>query len=210
MARGDMKVENTALGSGTEILNRPPYEAVSVTIDFTNVTADANGEKVVKAGTPIDKDGKPVTATPWTGAIGILLIDVRESRPQGAVLREAYINTARAQENSGLTYDSALVTAMNNAGNTIKFEDPYIFGGISEDEPVSITLNKSTDTVAAGSTTTLIATVTPNGAIVTWESSDTSVATVSDGTVTGVSAGTATITATNGTASATCTVTVTA
>lgn len=59
----------------------------------------------------------------------------------------------------------------------------------------SIELDKSTATVAAGSTTDLEATTVPADATVSWKSSDTAVATVEDGTVTGVSAGTATITA---------------
>jgi uncharacterized protein YjdB len=49
--------------------------------------------------------------------------------------------------------------------------------------------------VAAGSTTDLEATTVPADATVSWKSSDAAVATVEDGTVTGVSAGTATITA---------------
>lgn len=77
-----------------------------------------------------------------------------------------------------------------------------------------ITLDKSTATVAAAATTSLTATVVPSGSSVTWKSSDTTVATVSSGTVTGVKAGSATIYATttvdgaNYTAS--CAVTVTA
>lgn len=127
MARGDMAVENTVFGTGSEILNRPPFKGVSMTIDFTNVTeTDDMGRKIVKAGTPINKDGNPVTATPWTGAVGILLLDVRENYPQGTILTEAYVNTSRAQKNSGLTYDGALVTAMNNAGNRIRLEEPIL------------------------------------------------------------------------------------
>lgn len=126
MARGDMAVETASFGAGTEILNRPPFKGVPMTIDFSTTTAGSDGKKVVKAGTPIDKDGKPVSATPWTGAVGILLVDVREERPQGTILTEAYINTKRAQKNSGLTYDGALVTAMNNAGNRIRFEEPIV------------------------------------------------------------------------------------
>ena len=126
MARGDMAVETASFGAGTEILNRPPFKGVPMTIDFSTTTAGSDGRKAVKAGTPIDKDGKPVNATPWTGAVGILLVDVIEERPQGTILTEAYINTKRAQKNSGLTYDGALVTAMNNAGNRIRFEEPII------------------------------------------------------------------------------------
>lgn len=60
----------------------------------------------------------------------------------------------------------------------------------------SVELDKTTATVAEGSTVDITATTVPAGETVTWESSDTDVATVSDGTVTGVDAGTATITAT--------------
>ena len=73
-----------------------------------------------------------------------------------------------------------------------------------------ISLDKTTASVAAGDSVTLTATTIPAGETVTWTSDDTSVATVSSGTVTAVAAGTATITATVGTTTATCTVTVTA
>lgn len=126
MARGDMAVETASFGAGAEILNRPPFKGVPMTIDFSTTTAGDDGKKVVKAGMPIDKDGKPVKATPWTGAVGILLVDVLEGRPQGTILTEAYVHAGRAQKNSGLTYDGALVTAMNNAGNRIRFEEPII------------------------------------------------------------------------------------
>lgn len=78
----------------------------------------------------------------------------------------------------------------------------------------SVSLNKHTETITGTGTKTLTATVKPTGTTVTWTSSNTSVATVSSGTVTGVSAGTAVITASitvNGvTASDSCTVTVSA
>ena len=50
-------------------------------------------------------------------------------------------------------------------------------------------------TVAIGSTVTLEATTVPSGQTVVWESSNTDVATVADGVVTGVAEGYATITA---------------
>lgn len=76
-----------------------------------------------------------------------------------------------------------------------------------------MSLDKATSSIAVGGTDTLTATVTPNNATVqtvTWASDDTSVATVSDGTVTGVAAGTATITVTtvDGSFTDTCAVTV--
>lgn len=78
-------------------------------------------------------------------------------------------------------------------------------------DPDSIELNKATESVVIGTPKTLTATTVPAGATVTWASSDTTVATVSAGEVSGLKAGTAVITATipSG-ASAKCTVTVTA
>lgn len=128
MARGDMIGESANFGTGVEILNRPlSLPGVPMTIDFTNVTeVGDNGKKIVKAGTPINGVGVPVTTTPWAGATGILLIDVYEDMPQGTLVDHGYIHTTRAQEHSGLTYDGALVIAMNNAGNRIRFEEPLI------------------------------------------------------------------------------------
>lgn len=84
------------------------------------------------------------------------------------------------------------------------------------DIPVSsISLNKNSTTIAQGSTETLSATVLPNDATnksVTWSSSNTNIATVSNGTVTAVAKGSATITVrsvADNTKYATCTVTVT-
>ena len=83
----------------------------------------------------------------------------------------------------------------------------------TQDE-IGITLNKTSSTIKVGGTENLIATITPENATnknVTWESSNTAVATVSEsGVVTGKSEGTATITATteDGNKTATCEITV--
>ena len=110
MARGDMLFESVYIGGQVEILNRSPFEGVPMTIDFTSVdTKDTDtGEKVVYAGTPIDGSGKPQKTTPWTGAVGILLHDAYESRPQGTILKKAYINKTAAEANASVTYDDAL------------------------------------------------------------------------------------------------------
>lgn len=110
MARGDMLFESVDIGGQVEILSRSPFEGVPMTIDFTSVdTKDTDtGEKVVYAGTPIDGSGKPQKTAPWTGAVGILLHDVYESRPQGTILKKAYINKTAAEANASVTYDDAL------------------------------------------------------------------------------------------------------
>ena len=128
MARGDMQVNTLAVGSEIEILNRKEFEAVSMTLDFTDVVAGADGVKVIKAGTPINASGVPVLSTPWTGAAGILLHDGYEDYPVVAMLKVGYVNVTRAEENTELHYDAALPTALNIAGCRIAFEDPIITG----------------------------------------------------------------------------------
>ena len=106
-------------------------------------------------------------------------------------------------------------------GGTAYYLSQIVFT-IEEPIPVTgVTLNKTEATMTTlGETLTLTATVTPDNAenkTVTWTTSDANVATVTNGVVTAVGAGTATITATatNGTAdtsddkTATCAVTVT-
>lgn len=110
MARGNMRYATTEIRpSGAEILNREVFEGVPMTIDFADVsTTDDTGEKVVKAGSVISGTGTVVAATPWTGGAGILLFDVYEHRPQGTILKKAYINKSRAEQNAGITYDADL------------------------------------------------------------------------------------------------------
>ena len=110
----------------------------------------------------------------------------------------------------------------SKSGSTIEFVVPAYSGQcwISNEhtststtttvECTGISLNNSTLTFATGSTQTLSATVTPSNCTqpVTWSSNAQGVATVSNGVVTPVGNGTATITATCGSHSATCTVTV--
>lgn len=78
----------------------------------------------------------------------------------------------------------------------------------------SVSLNKSSLSLKVGNSETLTATISPSNATnkaITWSSSNTAVATVNNGKVTGVKAGSAKITATsNNGKSSSCTVTVTA
>lgn len=78
---------------------------------------------------------------------------------------------------------------LDTEGTLLIYEEEVI------EEAKGITLNTDTATVAEGSTVSLTATVKPSGQTVTWASNDTDNATVSNGVVTGVSEGTATISA---------------
>lgn len=91
------------------ILKRKPFEGIAKTLDFSAVDTVVNGKKVVKAGTPIGETGAVDNSAT---VVGILLHDVSEDRPQGTLLKKAYINTAVAEEHSGVTYDDAVKTAL--------------------------------------------------------------------------------------------------
>ena len=106
----NMQFEQTKYVGDVQILKRKPFDGIPMTLDFTLVESKlANGKKVVKAGTPIGAAGVvDNTAT----VVGILLHDVTEDRPQGTLLKKAYIKTAVAQEHSGVTIEQAVKTAL--------------------------------------------------------------------------------------------------
>ena len=105
-----MQYEQTEYLGDVQILNRKPFEAIPMTLDFSSVSDKlANGKKVVKAGTPIG----PAGVVDNTGTVvGILLHDVTEDRPQGTLLKKAYIKTEVAKTHSGVTIDQAVKTAL--------------------------------------------------------------------------------------------------
>ena len=112
------------------------------------------------------------------------------------------------------TVSDGVVTAVGNGSATItaKAGSKSATCSVTVTTPATgISLSKTSLSLTKGNTATLTATVTPSGSSdsVTWTSSNTSVATVSDGVVTAVGNGSATITAKAGSKSATCSVTVT-
>lgn len=121
-------------------------------------------------------------------------------------------------DNSGLTsgtYMSAPAGADYTTGTTNINGTAYTTYTVNSSavEVTGVSIDKSTLSLPVGATGTLVVTVTPSNATdktVTWETSDGSVATVSQGVVTANGVGTAVLTATAGGKSATCTVTVTA
>ncbi len=106
------------------------------------------------------------------------------------------------------------VTALKSGSATIKAKagEKSATCEVSITTPVeSVTLNSSSISLEEGQTTTLVATINPNDAdekTVKWTTSSASVATVSNGVVTAVAEGTATITASVGGKSATCAISV--
>lgn len=106
----NMQYEQTSYAGDVEILKRIPFEGIPMTLDFTSVTDTiASGKKIVKAGTPIGASG---TVDNTATVVGILLHDVTEDRPQGTLLKKAYINTKVAENHSGVTYAAAVKSAL--------------------------------------------------------------------------------------------------
>lgn len=104
------------------------------------------------------------------------------------------------------------VTVSNNQF-TMPASDVTVTATFTPIAVTGVSLNKTSASISVGETEALTATVAPANALnkaVTWTSSNTSVATVSNGVVTAVAAGSATITVTttDGSFTATCAVTV--
>lgn len=91
-----------------------------------------------------------------------------------------------------------------------KVRTPENIAELALTSTTALSVSPTTASVAVGETTTITADVTPEGSTVVWSSSNSRVATVADGVVTGVAAGTAVITATSGNFSASAAITVTA
>jgi hypothetical protein len=105
----NMQFEQTMHAGDVQILKRRPFEGIALTLDFSGVSDTLNGKKIVKAGTPIGKTG---VVDNTAAVVGILLHDVLEDRPQGTVLKKAYINTAVAEAHAGIEYAAAVKTAL--------------------------------------------------------------------------------------------------
>ena len=105
----NMLFEDKAYAGDVQILKRSPFEGIAMTLDFSSVSDTVNGKKVVKAGTPIGATG---VADNTATVVGILLHDVVEDRPQGTLLKKAYINTKVAKDHSGVTISAEVKGAL--------------------------------------------------------------------------------------------------
>ena len=116
-----------------------------------------------------------------------------------------------AKDENGATYWKSTSESIPIERNTITRMSPLKLETCGDIPVSSISLDKTSLTLMQGNSATLYATVLPEMATdkaVTWTSSNANVATVSGGTVSALSPGTATITASAGGKTATCVVTV--
>ena len=193
-----------------------------------NVTGTGEGDAVITATA---KDGEKatcnvtVTKPDPTGVDVSITSLAMKTNKTGKI--KASVTPSNANDKT-LTYsssDSSIVT-VDEEGNlktntktgtatiTIKTSNGKskdVIVVVTNQESESVTIDKTKLDMITGDNETLTATVTPEDTIdktITWTSSNTDVATVTNGKVTAVAPGTATITATNGSNSATSSVTV--
>lgn len=99
-----MNYAKTTYGGTVEILASKDFQAIPVKV------ATPGSGTVVKAGTPLTAAGASTTGS---GAVGILLYDVDTAKnPNGAAVVQGIIDSTKAQEHSGVTYVSALYSAL--------------------------------------------------------------------------------------------------
>ena len=201
-------------------------ESHNVTMDGTFLTIDKNSATILAAVADIDPDDdthiiprndlldKDFTDVWWVGDYsnvntgenaGFLAIHLMNALNTGG-----FSIASSDRDKNHFDFDFTGHYTMD-AQDTVPYEI-YIKAGTEEVKP-SITLDTHSITLAEGDTKTFVTNVKPEGASVTWASSNSSVASVSNGVVTAVSEGnviiTASITVSGVTYNDTCTVIVT-
>lgn len=181
--------------AGSQLDPDKPIEVTEITLNAADITL--NVEDTFKLEATVNPDNATDKTVTWTSSDDTIAT-VDEDGLVTAIAEGEVVITATASNE---------VTGSCNV--TVVLEDSSNPGVV---EITSISLNKNELSLNIDESETLIATVKPDNATdksVVWTSSDDEIATVNeDGTVTGVSEGTAVITATSGNYSAECTVTV--
>lgn len=104
MAIKEMRVSASTIADEVQILKRPGFEAIPITLDSTAFT---NG--VCKAGAPIGAGG---VIKNDGNCIGILKEDVYEDRPQGTILKKAYVRNDVITAHYGTAIANTAKTAL--------------------------------------------------------------------------------------------------
>ena len=201
---GDAVTLSASGGSGTYQWSSSAPEVV--TVRNGAVTAVGRGKAVIMVTSGNERVACPVTVREYSLTMSQARLSLSKGNsmtlsvsgaPSGAAISWSSNNTSVATVRNGQ------VTAVGAGNATITAKMTY--GGrdytatcsvsVMEEVTGSVYLSQSVLTLIQGDSNTITATVLPSGQAVTWSSSDTSVATVSNGRITAVGAGTATITA---------------
>ena len=206
-------------GGGVNVWSTGTFDLRSGSIigNEANGTVDENGGGVHSNGT-FNVSGDPIVKSNTREIQGSTYADNVDSSDKAinvvGALRGAVEIVVNRTSKTKITGVATYYSAIPNDDESVTLRAPTGSSGGETDVAVeSVSLNKTSLTLVEGNSESLTATVTPDNATnktVTWSSSNTAVATVENGVVKAVGAGTATITATAGEKSATCAVTVSA
>ncbi|MBR4061375.1 MAG: Ig-like domain-containing protein [Lachnospiraceae bacterium] len=190
IARTDTTSGNTTKANYDNILVQKAVDATGVSINEGVESVTIEEDKTVQLTATVTPDNATDKTVTWTSsATDVATVDAN------GVVTGVKAGTATITATVGTDIiDTITVTVTETAANVAV---------------TGVTLNKATLELAVAEGKTLTATVAPDNATdktVTWTSSDDTVAAVANGVVTGVKAGTATITAKAGEETATCTV----
>ena len=192
--------------------NTPPSLPTNKTVRVTNIRSttatvswDAASDNVTATG------NLKYTVYSETGT-AVTLDYLQHHKNHGSVTGATTLNITRLTPE---TYHDINVVVEDAAGNKTLYSAAWVSTTATDVSVTNVTVAPTTLALQVGQNETLIPTVVPSNATnkaVTWSSSSTSIATVSNGVVTAHAAGSATITVTtiDGSKKATCAVTVTA
>ncbi len=204
----------TWISSNTSVATVTNGKVTAVAVGTATITAQCGNVKAectitVKAAEVTSIKLNQTSATLYASETIQLTATVSPDNATDKTVTWSSSNTSVATVSNGkvtaIAVGKAIITAQ--CGN-VKAECTIT---VKATEVTSIALNRTSVTLSAGETVQLTATVSPDNATnktVTWSSSNTSVATVSNGKVTAVAVGTAIITAQCGNVKAECTITV--
>ncbi len=200
----------TAVGEGTATITATTVNGktatATVTVQGKTYPTISNGiyfEKPSTWGNSVnvymfDKSTDSTVGAAWPGtpmkkdsATGVYTLEYSTTNSNLQLVFNDGSNQAPGQNQGGFDYKNLGLYTSSGFSKVVEPAPAQV-------EVTSVSLNKTSATLNVGDTTSLSATVNPSNATnknITWTSSNTNVATVSGGVVTGVSAGTATITA---------------
>ncbi|MCL2214691.1 MAG: Ig domain-containing protein, partial [Treponema sp.] len=199
----------TAKAGGTQTEKDSAYAALVLAIEEFELAMEEGSAPVAVTGVALNKTTLALTV----GGEDTLTANITPPNAANTNVTWSTSNASIATVNNGTVTAVSVGTATITVTTVDGSKTASCEVTVTAVAVTGVTLNKTTLTLTAGEYETLQDTVAPGNATnkaVIWSSSNNSVATVDDGTVTAVAAGTATITVTteDGSKTASCAVTV--
>ena len=229
---GNGKVKAVSEGTATVTAKCSYKEQSSVSKNVSTTVKDANGNESATTATTtesvsmdknisatisitVSKKAEAATYSLTPATASVAVGGTVQLTASSTNLSDTKVTWSSANTSVATVSDTGLVTAGKTAGTaviTAKYSD-----GTTKTTTITVTETKYTITsvsidkssITVGGTATLTAVTDPTGGTVAWTCDKTAIATIKDKTVTGVSAGTATLTAACGSSTKTLTLTVT-